>query len=303
MNKKSLLVTAALATVGLLSLAGCSDPTAASKGGGDSSTITVGSANFPESQLLGTIYAQALEAKGVKVSTKFNIGARQVYLKALQDGSIDLLPEYSGGLLSALDTKSTVTSPDDVYDALQDVMPSGIVTLPQSDAEDKDTLSVTRATAEKYDLESIADLKGVANQLVLSGGPEFAERQQGLPGLKSLYGVTFKKFLPLDAGGPLTLGALTKGQSQVAVIFSTDSAIKSDDLVSLEDPKHLFTSENILPIVRESKADGTVKDALDGVSKALTTENLTKYLAEVTVDKKDYATVAKEFLTEYKLDS
>jgi osmoprotectant transport system substrate-binding protein len=128
---------------------------AASSGG----AVTVGSANFAESELLAEIYSQALEAKGVEVKRSFNIGARELYLKALQDGSIDLLPEYNGALLSYLvapkSVPEDVTSPEEVYDALQEVLPEGSETLPQSEAEDKDTLTVTSDTAEKYDLESI----------------------------------------------------------------------------------------------------------------------------------------------------
>ncbi|KQO81982.1 MULTISPECIES: ABC transporter substrate-binding protein [unclassified Frigoribacterium] len=307
MKKKNLLGAVGVIGVGMLVLAGCSDPTESTGGsasGGDSETITVGSANFPESELLAEMYAQVLEANGVDVKRSFNIGAREVYLQALEDGSIDLLPEYNGALLAALSDDGApegVTSPDDVYDALQDVLPEGIVSLPQSEAEDKDTLSVTSETADEYDLETIEDLEPVADQLRIAAGPEFAERIQGIKGLESEYGLTFKEFVPLDAGGPLTLAALTDGDVEVANIFSTDSAIETNDLVTLEDTKQLFLSENILPIVREDKSDGTVEDALNSVSEALTTENLTEYLAKVQVDKQDSASVAKEFLTEYDL--
>ncbi|MBD8704640.1 glycine/betaine ABC transporter substrate-binding protein, partial [Frigoribacterium sp. CFBP 13712] len=301
MKKKNLLGAVGVLGVGMLVLAGCSDPTESTGGSasGDSETITVGSANFPESELLAEMYAQVLEANGVDVERSFNIGAREVYLQALEDGSIDLLPEYNGALLAALSDDGApegVTSPDDVYDALQDVLPEGIVSLPQSDAEDKDTLSVTSETADEYDLETIEDLEPVADQLRIAAGPEFAERIQGIKGLESEYGLTFKEFVPLDAGGPLTLAALTDGDVEVANIFSTDSAIETNDLVTLEDTKQLFLSENILPIVREDKSDDTVEDALNSVSEALTTENLTEYLAKVQVDKQDSASVAKEFL-------
>lgn len=306
MKKKNLLGAVGVLGVGMLVLAGCSDPTESTGGSasGDNDTITVGSANFPESELLAEMYAQVLEAQGVDVKRSFNIGAREVYLQALEDGSIDLLPEYNGALLAALSEDGApegVTSPDDVYDALQDVLPEGIVSLPQSDAEDKDTLSVTSETADEYDLETIEDLEPVADQLRIAAGPEFAERIQGIKGLESEYGLTFKEFVPLDAGGPLTLAALTDGDVEVANIFSTDSAIETNDLVTLEDTKQLFLSENILPIVREDKSDDTVEDALNSVSEALTTENLTEYLAKVQVDKQDSASVAKEFLTEYDL--
>ncbi|MBF4579558.1 ABC transporter substrate-binding protein [Frigoribacterium sp. VKM Ac-2530] len=304
--KKTLLGAIGVIGVGVLALSACSDPTASTGGGSssDSDTIAVGSANFPESELLGEIYAQALEAKDVKVSRTFNIGSREVYLKALEDGSIDLLPEYNGALLAALATDGvdeSITTPDAVYDAMVDVLPDGIGALEQSDAEDKDTLAVTRATADQYGLETIEDLAPVAADMRLAAAPEFAERQQGVVGLESLYGLTFKEFVPLDAGGPLTLAALENGDVEVANLFSTDSAITTNDLVTLEDTKNLFLSENIVPIIREDKSSDTVEEALNAVSAALTTENLTEYLAMVQVDKKDSASVATAFLTEYDL--
>lgn len=299
MPRKSKLVAIAAVVAAILPLSACGGDPTSGGGSGGSSTITIGSANFPENELLAEMYAQALEAKDVTVQRKFNIGARELYLKALKDGSIDMVPEYNGALLAALsgqDVPKDVSTPDEVYDALQKVLPSGTETLEQSPAEDKDTLTVTSGTASKYSLKTIDDLKPVASKLTLGGGPEFAKRYQGVVGLKELYGITFKEFKPLDPGGPLTKAALKKGDIQVANIFSTDSSIQTDNLVVLEDTKNLFLAQNIVPVIRSSKVDGDVKDALNAVSQALTTEDLTKYLSEVAVDKKDPATVAKEFL-------
>jgi|SRR5690349_5192133 len=299
---------AALTGIALaLSLAACgadSDPLSDDTGSSSSAAVTVGSANFAESELLAEIYAQALEAKKVQVKRSFNIGARELYLKALQDGSIDLLPEYNGALLSALSKGGApegVSSPTDVYAALQKVLPAGTLVLEQAQAEDKDTLSVTQATATKHKLASIEDLKAVAGQLTVGAGPEWAERYQGLKGLKEVYGVQFKQFKPLDAGGPLTLNALVDGDIDVGNIFSTDSGIATNKLVVLKDPKNLYLAENIVPLIRAEANNATVSGALNAVSAKLTTENLTQYLARVQVDKKDTATVAKAFLTDVGL--
>ena len=268
------------------------------------SAVTVGSANFAESELLAEIYSQALEAKGVQVKRQFNIGARELYLKALQDGSIDLLPEYNGALLSALakgGAPEGVSKPDEVLAELKKVLPAGTEVLEQSAAEDKDTLTVTQETATKNNLKTIEDLKPVAGQLTIGAGPEWQERYQGLKGLKELYGIEFKQFKPLDAGGPLTVKALLDGDIDVANIFSTDSSIATNKLVVLEDPKNLYLAENILPLIRSEANNPTVSGALNAVSAKLTTENLTAYLAKVQVDKQDTAAVAKAFLTEQGL--
>jgi osmoprotectant transport system substrate-binding protein len=297
---------AAAALAATVSLAACganNDPLSNDTGNGSSnapSTVTIGSANFAESELLAEIYAQALEAKQVQVKRQFNIGARELYLKALQDGSIDLLPEYNGALLSALSKGGApegVSTPDDVLAALKKVLPSGTEVLEQSAAEDKDTLTVTQATATKYNLKTIDDLKPVAGKLSIGAGPEWQERYQGLKGLDQVYGVKFKTFKPLDAGGPLTLNALLKGQIDVGNIFST-SAITTNKLVVLDDPKNLYLAENILPLIRSQANNPAVSGALNAVSAKLTTENLTTYLAKVQVDKQDTAAVAKAFLTE-----
>ncbi len=306
MNRRPLLsIGAAVASLALL--AGCGG------GGGDDAfqeeesdagTIVIGSANFPENVLLMNMYAAALEDAGVEVETKPEIGAREVYMQALDDGSIDLLPEYNGALLAFLaagqdqEVPRDVTSPDAVYDALQDVLPEGTETLPQSEAEDKDTLTVTQETAEEYDLTSIADLEPVADQLIVGAGPEFRDRFQGLVGLEEVYGLTFKEFKPLDVGGPLTVNSLKDGSIDVGNIFSTDSSIETEGFVVLEDPENLYTSQNILPLIRSDKLSPEVEDALNAVSEALTTDNLTEALARVQVDKDDPATVAQEFLVD-----
>lgn len=306
MSRRLIPVLAPLLLLALAACGGGGDPLAsddASTGdggsGGDSSSVVIGSANFPESELLAEMYAQTLEAEGVTVERQFNIGARELYLRALEDGSIDLLPEYNGALLAALSPDGApegVTEPEPVYDAMVEALPEGIIALEQSAAEDKDTLSVTQETAAEYGLETMDDLAPVAGELTVAAGPEFAERFQGLLGLEELYGITFKEFTPLDAGGPLTLEALLSGDVDVANIFSTNSAIETNDLVVLEDTKQLYLSENIVPIIRESKSDETIESALNALSAALTTENLTTALSQVTVDKQSSADVAAEFI-------
>jgi len=299
-------LTAFLAPVLLLALSACGggdplDEDGGGDSGGDDSTVTIGSANFPENELLAEIYAQALEAEGITVERQFNIGARELYLKALEDGSIDLLPEYNGALLAFQSPDGPpegVTTPEDVYDAMVEVLPEGVIALEQSEAEDKDTLSVTQETATEFDLTTIDDLVPVAGELSVAAGPEFAERFQGLLGLEEVYGITFAEFVPLDAGGPLTLEALLSGEVDVANIFSTNSAIETEGLVVLEDTKNLYIAQNIVPVISESVSNDTIETALNAVSAALTTENLTAALAQVTVDKMSSADVATQFLAD-----
>ncbi|GAA1908345.1 ABC transporter substrate-binding protein [Nocardioides lentus] len=280
---------------------GGGDPLGSGGGGTDAGSITVGSANFPENELLMQMYGQALEDAGVEVEYRPNIGAREVYLQAFEEGSIDLLPEYNGALLAYLvapePVPEDVRTSDQVDAALADVLPEGSETLERSTAEDKDTLTVTRETAEEYDLESMADLEPVADQLVLGASPEYENRTEGVPGLRDVYGLEFEEYKPLDSSGPLVKQSLEAGDIDVASVFSTDSSIVENDWVVLDDPENLFAVQNILPLIRSDAATPEVTEALDAVSAALTTENLTAYLARVQLDREDPAVVAEDFLS------
>lgn len=301
-RSKKLLGLAALTATGALVLTACGsggDPMSTSATAGASSaadTITVGSANFTESQLLATIYAEALKAKGVKVKTRLNIGSRETYIPALKDGSIDLLPEYTGALLQYFDPKTKASSPAEVSAALTKALPSGISALKQSTAEDKDVLAVTQKTATAHDLTTISDLAPVAGTMALGAPPEWKTRVNGVVGLKSVYGLSFKKFVSLDAGGPLTLAAITNNQVQVGDLTSTDPAIAKNNLVTLKDDKNLFLAENILPVINKDKVTPTVTSTLNAVSAALTTEELMELNGKVAkLD--DMSDVAKAWLT------
>lgn len=267
----------------------------------DKTTIIVGSADFPESQLLATIYAKALAAKGIKTDTKLNIGSREVYMPALLDGSIDLLPEYAGATLSYLDKNATAHSPEDVAKALKAALPAGVSMLTPSQAQDSDGVAVTRATAEKYKLKTIADLAPVASQLVLGGPPEWKTRKEGIIGLKELYGLEFKSFKSLDVGGPLTLSALVNDQVQAANLFSTDPAIADNKLVILEDVKNLFPAQNIVPVIAKAKVSDVVTKTLDAVSAALTTEDLIVMNGRLA-NHDSFDVVADEWLAKHKLN-
>ncbi|MFJ6133121.1 ABC transporter substrate-binding protein [Janibacter terrae] len=303
------LRTAALALtmVGALGLSACgggSDPLssssssdAAGESGGD---VVVGSADFSESTLLAHIYAGALKADGVNASTKTGIGSREVYLKALEEGSVDVMPEYTGALALYYDKKFSESDPDKAYDALTEVLPEDLTVLEKSAAEDKDAVVVTKETAESKDLKTLEDLSEVAGEMTLGAPSEFKTRIQGVPGLKDEYGIEFKSFRPLKPG-QATSGALKNGQVQAANIFTTDPTIVENDFVVLEDPKNLFGSQNVVPLVRGEVEDQVAK-TLDEVSAKLTTEKLQQMLKKTDIDKEDPDRVAADFLAEEGLD-
>jgi len=260
-------------------------------------TIVVGSANFPESRLLSEIYAEALSAKGVKVSKKPNIGNRELYFKGVQDGSIDLIPEYTGVLLKHVNKEAPEVGSDEVYAALKKALPAGLTVLDKSSAEDKDAVVVTKQIAAQYSLKSIDDLVPYCKDLVFGGPPEFQNRPDGLPGLKAKYTCEFKEFKALDVGGPLTVAGLKDNTVQAADLFTTDAAIKANEFVVLEDPKNVFAAQNVLPLINEKKASQQVRDTLNAISKKLDTKTLLELNQKLSSpDKPEPEKVAKEWL-------
>lgn len=288
-----------------LALSACSsgDPLASPSAGPASSasteavSVVVGSANFPESELLAEIYAGALAAKGVEVSKKLNIASRETYVPALVAGEIDLVPEYTGAFAKYLNPDADTSTETAALASLVAGLPDTLVALEPSAAQDKDSITVTRATAEKYSLVTIDDLAPVAKDLVLGGPPEWKNRAAGVPGLKQTYGLEFKSFKALDVAGPLTVQALKNGQVQAANLFTTDPAIKANDFVSLEDTKSFFGAQNVIPVITASKATPEVSAALNAVSAALDTDTLATLVTRVVVDKADAADVAAEWLS------
>jgi osmoprotectant transport system substrate-binding protein len=305
-SKRGRIAAGVLAAGALLALSACSSGGNALGGNTSSSstdTVTVGSAAFGESEIIAEIYAQALESKGVKVKTKLSIGQRDVYLKALQDGSIDLIPEYSGNLLQFYSKNSTATSSDDVFAALNDALPKGFEVLDQSEAQDADSYNVTKEFSDKYGVTSLSDLSKVTVPLVVGANPEFATRPYGIPGLKSAYGVTATLKPISDSGGPLTVAALKNGDVQLADIYTTTPAIKDNNFVTLKDPKNLIAAQNIVPLINTKKASSTVKDVLNQISKQLTTDDLIQLNGENQgAAKAQPDALAKEWLAKHPIN-
>lgn len=301
-------VALSIAVAAALSACGSSDPTATEEpAGGGGGTVVVGSFAYPESEILGEIYAQALEAGGIDVETKFNIGPRQQTIPALQDGSINLIPEYNGNLLAYYDEAYTERTTEEVDGALADaVAADDLRVLDSAEAEDKDAYVVTRATAEENGLTEIGDLAKIV-PFSLGSNPQFGELGYGIPGLKSIYGVGTNpgdvKLVPIeDFGGPDTVKALVDDTVQVADIYTTSPALVAEDLVVLEDPENMISSQNIVPLLADSIYTEELGTILNDVSAALSTDDLIALRDRVEGDEKaSAATAAKDWLTEQGL--
>lgn len=269
-------------------------------------SVTVGSANFPENQLLAEIYGQALEAKGFTVERKLNIGSREVYFAALVNGEIDLLPEYTNSLLSyALrqtdpDARPTATNIDEQVAELMQALPTELTVLAASTAEDKDVIVCRAEVAEQYDLSTLGDLAAVAGEITLGAPPEFETRAPfGLVGFEEIYGAEFKEFVPLNIGG--VADSLKGGAIDCGNLFSTMSVITTEGFVALEDERTIVPNEAVIPVVRKAAVSEALVETLNAVSRALNTDNLKAMMVEIEVDAADPAAVAAAFLAEQGL--
>jgi osmoprotectant transport system substrate-binding protein len=287
---------AAVATV-LAACGGTNTPTATSKG-----TITVAGFNFPESSVLAQLYGQELAHDGYTINYKVNLGTRKVVAPALQSGQIDLYPGYAASELEYFNNGAGEATPDPVATTAKlntYLAKINAVALTPSAAFDGNAYAVTKATATKYNLKTLSDLTPIAGQLVFGAGPECPTYKFCLPGLKSVYGLTFKQVLTLDTDGPATRAAFKNGSIQVGLVFSSDSDLNSLGLVVLQDDKHMIAADNVVPVVRQAIATAEVKTVLDKVDSGLTTTDLVTMNGQVELLHQDPDAVAKAYLQQH----
>jgi osmoprotectant transport system substrate-binding protein len=274
-------------------------PPAASKGPGvGKPPVTIGDKNFTEEYILGSLYAQALAAKGYKVTSKGNIGSSEIIYKALQSGQIDMYPEYTGTFLTAIaGVASPPHSAPQVYAAAKSfAQKHGFTLLDQTPFYDSDALGTLKSYATQHHLTTIADLKRLGKSVKLGGPPTFQTRSQALPGLKQAYGID-PSFVPLAIG--LTYKALDTGQVQVSDVFTTDPQLTTGKYTVLTDPKKVFGFQNVAPIVKQSvlAAEGPAfAQIINKVSALLTIPAIQKMNAAVALDQQPFPLVAHEFL-------
>jgi osmoprotectant transport system substrate-binding protein len=271
---------------------------AASGPGAGKPAVTIGDKNFPEENILGQLYAQALSATGFKVSVKENVGSSEIIYKALTSGQIDMYPEYTGVFLSAVaaQTKLPTSATAAYQQAKAFAEKHGATLLETTPFYDSDALATLPAYASAHHLASVGDLKALGKSVTLGGAPEFATRFEGLLGLKKEYGVN-PTFKPIAI--ELSYKALEGGQVDVQDVFSTDGQLLSGKFKLLADPKHVFGFQNVAPVVKRSvlAAEGPAfSETLNKVSSLLTIKAIQQMNAAVSIDKQSATNVAHQFL-------
>lgn len=303
-NRKLAAVVALVAAVAVVAVACGDDKDDSSSGSGSSSKpeVKIATQAFGESEILGQIYGQVLASNGFKVTYQ-NFKDRGAIYSAIESGDVNFVPEYAASAVEFLNNNAGEASPDvtATVKALQaQLAKKGLVALEPSKAVDSNALVVTKETATKDNLTNISDLK----ETMKLGAPQDCPSNAGcIPALKTTYGLDFSSsYVPLDSSGPLTKQALKSGDVDVAVIFSTDSAIAENGWVVLKDDKHIFNADNVIPVVTQALAkDSDLVKVVNQTSAALTTENLTAMNKQFDVDKEDAEAIAKAFISDNKL--
>ena len=274
-------ITLRILALGMLLLAACR-PEAVEpvpRTAEDEGTVTVGSFDFAENELLAELYSQALEAGGYDVRRAFNLGPREFVSPALARGLVDLVPEYAGTALAFLSLGTVQPAPDVAAthaDLVRTLAPGDLTALAPAPAQDINTFVVTRPTAERLGVRTLSDLAAAAPRLTFGGPPECPTRPFCLAGLERVYGLRFKEVVTLDAGGPLTRQALREGGVDVALLFTTDPTV-GEAFVELADDRRLQPADNVTPLVRRdvlARAGPRLTQVVDSVSGRLSTDAL-----------------------------
>ena len=323
MKQLRIILTALAILAMAVALAACGDDDDDDDDGGDqpaaaeqiernadnaSTSITVGSKNFTEQLVLGEIFAQGLAAAGYKVKKELNLGDENVALKALEGGDVDAYPEYTGTALLSFFGVASDKIPKDPAQAFeqakQGFADKGLTAFDPTPFTSSNEVGVTKETADRLGLKRISDLEGKAEDLTLYGSPECRQRLDCKLGLEQVYGLKFRRFVPVAID--LRHEVLSSGKADVSIVFTTDPQIKREGFVLLEDDKGMFPPYNSTLVVRDEVAEQAGPDlakVADLVGKGLTDEVMQELNARVDLDKKTPEQVAREYLRESGLIS
>lgn len=296
-------VLAALLALVMTALVSCGG------GGGSGSEsqgqITVGSKNFTEQVILGELYSQTLEANGYDVNRKLDLGNVTVLDRALQSGEIDMYPEYTGtALVTALGYEGPqLDTPEETYEKTEELYEQrdpAATMLEQASFNNTYGIAVRRDVAEEYGLETLGDLAEASPNLVLASFSEFQQREDGFPNIKESYPATnFENIRVVNDLG-LRYQALRQGDADVAIGFTTDGQLRSDDLVVVEDEKNIWPFYHPAPVINQEYLNDNqeVAEIINPVTESLDLETMQTLNGRVDLDNEDPSGVAEEYLRE-----
>jgi len=299
--KRILVLGASMVALALVTTS-CGSTGGPSSSASPKGTVTVASFNFSESIILAHIYGGALKNKDYTVNYRDKLGNREIVEPALENGQIDLYPGYAATDLNFVDKRQGVDleagtdAATNVQKLNARLSSKGIKALDASPAVDQNAFAVSKAAADQNHLVKLSDVSAVASGWTLGGPPECPQRPFCQQGLESVYGLHFKAFKALDAGGPLTYAAFKSGAINIGLVFSSDGGISANNLVVLEDDKHLQQADNIVPLIRTAVANSEVSALLNSIDAKLNTPDLTAMNKSADIDKQDPADLAATWL-------
>jgi osmoprotectant transport system substrate-binding protein len=265
--------------------------------------LRIGSKNFTEQKVLGQIFVQGLAAAGYKTTADLGIGDERATFGALRAGRIDAYPEYTGTALLSFFGKRASQLPRDPQEAFDQAAAGfardGFVAFPPTPFTNSNEVAVTKRTADRLHLSKISDLSRVAHKLVLAGPPECRHRRDCLVGLEQVYGLHFKRFMPVPIGERHKV--LVSGDADVSIVFTTDPEIKRNDEVLLRDDRGMLPPYNSTLVMRRplaAKAGSSLRNAIELLQRPLTDDAMQELDARVDLDHKSPAEVAREYLHE-----
>lgn len=267
--------------------------------------ITVGSKNFTEQVILGELYSQTLEANGYDVTKKLDLGNVTVLDKALQSGEIDMYPEYTGtALVTALGYEGEqFSTPDETYQKTKELYEArtpAATMLEQASFNNTYGIAVRKDVAEQYNLKTLGDLAEASPNLVLASFSEFQQREDGFPNIKKSYPATNFKDIKVVNDLGLRYQALQQGDADVAIGFTTDGQLRSDDLVVMEDEKNIWPFYHPAPVIKQEYLDNNpdVAEIINPVTESLDLKTMQTLNGRVDLDNEDASAVAEEYLKE-----
>src|SRR5262245_55175436 len=276
-------------------------------------SLTLSGQNFTEMQIMAAMYEQLLSDAGYDVTTKL-VSTRDVYIKQLESGEVDVVPEYLSGIADQLnvlqngpDAESVTTNdPQESLDALQPLAEkAGITMLDPADATDPNAFAVTQDFADENNLTTLSDLGALGEPITLAAAPDCEGRPDCQVGLEDVYGIDIEEILPLGFGTPQTLDSVTSGESQLGLVATTQADLEENGMVILEDDKGIQPAQNLIPAVNTDFLNDhpDVAEVLNELAAVLTTEDLAELNGRVSIDREKPEDVAADFLSEKGLVS
>jgi osmoprotectant transport system substrate-binding protein len=316
MKMRHALVATALALG--LAVAACGNDSGDEDSDGGSGTtsggsLTLSGQNFTEMQIMAAMYEQLLSDAGYDVTTKL-VSTRDVYIKQLESGDVDVVPEYLSGIADQLNVLQngpdaepvTTNDPQESLAALQPLAEqAGITMLEPAEATDQNAFAVTQEFADENNLTTLSDLGALGEPITLAAAPDCKGRPDCEAGLTEVYGIDIEEILPLGFGTPQTLDSVTSGESQLGLVATTQADLEENGMVILEDDKGIQPAQNLIPAVNTDflNEHPDVAEVLNELAPVLTTEDLAELNGRVSIDREKPEDVAADYLSEQGLTS